>query len=193
MPGNLRRHDEPGHVHFWTLSCCRRLGFFHIDPMKRVVIDGLRLLQDKFRICLVGYVIMLEHVHVILLPHARGTLDPLPISRLLNAFKQHVGFYGKQMLREYWRTHGRLWSEPLNRWAHGEFGERRIWNKRGHDFNIDREKTLAEKLNYCHTNPVTRELVNHPEQWPWSSYRFYEPGDPGMLPMDWDGRWPIEW
>jgi putative transposase len=193
MPGRLRRHDEPGHIHFWTLSCFRRLGFFHTDPMKQVVIDGLRLLQTKFRICLIGYVVMPEHVHVLFLPHTRGSLDPLPISRLLNAFKQHAGFYGKRMLREYWRTHNQLWSEPLSRWARGEFGARPIWNKRGHDFNIDREKTLAEKLNYCHTNPVTRELVNHPEEWPWSSYRFYERGDQSMLPMDWDGRWPVEW
>lgn len=193
MPGNLRRHDEPGHIHFWTISCFRRLGFFHIDSMKQIVVDALRLLQDKFNICLIGYVVMPDHVHVLLLPHPHGSMDPLPISKLLNAFKQHVGFHGKECLRDYWRAHGRLWSEPLNRWAGCEFGDQHIWTTRGHDFNIDREETLAEKLNYCHKNPVARELVNHPEQWRWSSYRFYELNDRSILEMSWDGGWPIAW
>ena len=193
MPGNLRRHDEPGHIHFWTISCFRRLGFFHVEPMKQVVVDALQQLQAKFNICLIGNVVMPEHVHVALLPHQRGQLDPLPISKLLNAFKQHVGFHGKRCLRDHWRSHGRLWSEPLNLWAGNAFGEQLIWNTRGHDFNIDCEKTLCEKLDYCHKNPVTRGLVNHPDEWPWSSYRFYELHDKSVLPMDWDGRWPIAW
>ena len=161
--------------------------------MKQIVIDGLRLLQEKFGICLIGYVVMPEHVHVLLLPHTRGSLDPLPVSRLLNAFKQHVGYYGKECLREHWRRYGRLWSEPLNQWADGQLGDQHIWNKRGYDFNIDHEVALAEKLDYCHKNPVTRELVKHPEDWPWSSYRFYELHDRSILEMNWDGRWPIEW
>jgi len=193
VPSNLRCHDEPGHIHFWTISCYRRLGFFHIDPMKQIVIDALRLLQQRFRVCLVGYVVMPEHVHVVLLPHPCGSPDPLPISQLLNAFKQHVGFHGKACLRDYWRAHGQLWSTPLNDWARAKFGEQHLWNTRGHDFNIDRERTLCEKLEYCHKNPDTRELVNHTGEWPWSSYGFYEPGDRNMLATDWHGRWPITW
>ena len=41
--------------------------------------------------------------------------------------------------------------------------------------------------------PVTRGLVESPEQWRWSSFRFYELDDRSVLAMDWDGRWPIEW
>ena len=35
-----------------------------------------------------------------------------------------------------------------------------------------------------HDNPVIRELVKHPADWPWSSYRFYAFGDTRMLAMD---------
>jgi len=31
----------------------------------------------------------------------------------------------------------------------------------------------VEKLRYMHRNPVKRGLVESPEQWRWSSYRFY--------------------
>ena len=48
MPAHLRRFNEPGHVHFWTISCYRRLGFFHHGGMKRIVIAALKRLQAKF-------------------------------------------------------------------------------------------------------------------------------------------------
>jgi hypothetical protein len=33
---------------------------------------------------------------------------------------------------------------------------------------------LHEKLEYMHWNPVKRELVRKPEDWPWSSARWYK-------------------
>lgn len=54
-------------------------------------------------------------------------------------------------------------------------------------------KTLLEKLDYCHKNPITRGLVDRAEDWAWSSYCYYENGDESVLKMDWDGSWPIVW
>ncbi len=193
MPSRLQRYDQPGHVHFWTISCYQRLGFFHKDGMKQVVVGGLCLLQRKFGVCLVGYVVMPEHVHLLLYPHSRACDEPIPVSRLLNTFKQHVGYHGKAWLRDYWRTHHWLWSELLQRWARGGFAEQALWTTRGYDFNIDRHETLLEKLDYCHKNPITRGLVDRAEDWHWSSYRYYEMNDSDVLAMDWDGRWPIAW
>jgi hypothetical protein len=48
---------------------------------------------------------------------------------------------------------------------------------------------MVAKLDYCHANPVARGLVNRPEDWMWSSYRFYENMDKTLLQMDWDGDW----
>jgi len=68
-----------------------------------------------------------------------------------------------------------------------------FWNKRGHDFNVYRFTKLREKLDYWHRNPITRGLVDRPEQWRWSSYRYHELADRSVLAMDWDGRWPVIW
>jgi len=184
MPSRLRRYDEPGHTHYWTVSCYRRLTFFWHDAMKRVVVDGFRVLQQRFGVCLVAYVVMPEHLHLLVYPHANGEDSPVPISKLWHAFKKHVGFHGKQCLRNVWRRDGKLWSEPLNAWAHGNFDKQIIMNTRGYDFNIDRQKTLLEKIDYCHKNPITRGLVDRPEDWPWSSYRYYEQDDSSVLKMD---------
>jgi len=45
------------------------------------------------------------------------------------------------------------------------------------------EKKLAEKLDYIHWNPVKRGLVTSPEQWRWSSYRYYALGEEGSVRM----------
>jgi len=42
----------------------------------------------------------------------------------------------------------------------------------------------VEKLRYMHRNPVKRGLVQSPEQWRWSSYRFYLLGESGLLKID---------
>jgi REP element-mobilizing transposase RayT len=136
---------------------------------------------------------MPDHIHVILYPHRKGDDVPVDISILLQSFKKHVGFFGKEWLREYWREHRQLWSAPLNGWAMSRKSNKSIWNKRGYDFNICDHHTLIEKLDYCHQNPIRKEFVDQAEDWPWSSYRFYELGDASRLPMDWDGAWPIIW
>ena len=193
MPTHLRRYDEPGHTHFWTISCYRRLTFFHDDGMKRIVVDGLHALHERFDVCLVGYVTMPEHVHALIYPHPRGCDSPIPISTLLHAFKKHVGFHGRRRLEWVIQQQGRLWSEPLRHWASHGFDKRDLWNVRGYDFNVHTRAALIEKLDYCHTNPITRGLVERAEDWPWSSYRFYEFADSSVLPMNWNGTWPIGW
>ena len=126
-------------------------------------------------------------------PHARGNDEPVPVSKLLHAFKKHVGFHGKQRLREVWDIQGGLWSQPLNGWATGDKKEQTIWNVRGYDFNVRTHKALRQKLDYCYKNPLTRALVDRAEDWPWSNYRYYEFEDESVLKMDWDGSWPIIW
>lgn len=52
--------------------------------------------------------------------------------------------------------------------------ERRVfWQPRCYDHNCRSEATVIEKINYCHNNPVKRELVGEPGLWRWSSYNWY--------------------
>lgn len=174
---------------FLTFSCYYRLGFFWHDDLKQIAIDGLRQLQTQFHVCLVGYVIMPEHMHMLVYPHRAGEHQPVSISILLHAFKRYVAHQGKKVLRQM-ASNGALWSAPIVDWSRGK---KPFWQTPGYDFNIDRHATLIEKLNYCHKNPWNRKLVERPGDWQWSSYRFYEFGDGSVLSMDWDKAWPIVW
>ncbi len=163
------------------ISCRRRLTFFHDDGLKRIGIEGLDIMRQRFGVCLIGYVIMPEHLHVPICPHASGSDEPVPVSNLLHAFKKHIGFHGNQRLRDVWACEGGLWSQPLNAWATGDADKKTIWEVRGYDFNVRTHKTLLQKLDCCHKNPVTRGLVDRPEKWAWSSYRYCELGDASVF------------
>jgi putative transposase len=56
-----------------------------------------------------------------------------------------------------------------------------IWQRRFYDFNVWTEAKRIEKLRYIHRNPVTRGLVEQPEQWRWSSFRAYAYGETGPV------------
>jgi putative transposase len=56
-----------------------------------------------------------------------------------------------------------------------------FWLPRYYDFNVLTEEKRLEKLNYIHWNPMKRGLVDRPEDWRWSSYRYYQTGEQGRV------------
>ena len=164
MPSKLHRFDEYGHSHFLTISCYRRLRFFDHDSIKQVFVNGMKRTRKKHGIRWMGYVIMPEHVHLLVFTTPTGLDAPVPISVVLQDLKQYVGRHGKEVLRSVWRERHSLGTRPMDEWARGD-GPKPFWKTRG--------------------------LVTRAEQWVWSSYRFYEFNDESLIAMDWDGSWPI--
>jgi putative transposase len=105
---------------------------------------------------LIGYVVMPEHVHLLLSEPPRGTP-----STVLQKLKLRVA---RKLLR----------GETL-----GAF-----WQARFYDFNVYSKGKKMEKLHYMHANPVIRGLVKDPKDWPWSSWSFYEKGEVGLVRVD---------
>jgi hypothetical protein len=54
----------------------------------------------------------------------------------------------------------------------------------GHDRNLRSDADVREKIAYVHHNPVRRRLVEHPRDWPWSSWRAWHEGADKPLRMD---------
>ncbi len=59
-----------------------------------------------------------------------------------------------------------------------------FWETRFYDFNVFTTQKEREKLEYMHGNPVTRELVGHPKDWPWSSWSNYAKNGQGLIVID---------
>lgn len=150
----------------------------------------MKTVRKRLGIRWIGYVIMPEHVHLLLLPQSASSADPVSISTVLQDLKGLSSRNCKESLRTIWKGNRSLGTKPLDSWAIG-IEPKPFWKPRGYDFNVANEEKVLEKLTYIHNNPVRRGLVNSPEDWKWSSCRFYEFDDRSMIEMDWDGGFPI--
>jgi putative transposase len=169
MPAELKRIYGKGHLHFITFSCYRRLPLLKMARARDVFVKELSEVRDEMGIRLVGYVVMPEHVHLLIGEPKEGTP-----STVLQKLKLRVA----RKLRKQGRDHsaGQLegTEKPL----------RAFWHARFYDFNVYTDGKKQEKLNYMHANPVVRGLVEHPRDWPWSSWTFYWGGETGMVRID---------
>jgi hypothetical protein len=50
--------------------------------------------------------------------------------------------------------------------------------------NVWSLKMRVEKLHYMHMNPLNRKLVDHPKDWPRSSFSFYSNPKHGLIRVD---------
>ena len=77
------------------------------------------------------------------------------------------------------------WLERLTVTNADGTSERRFWQVGGgYDRNIIEPETAWNVVTYLHLNPVRRGLVERPEDWEWSSARWYAGTRPVPLEMD---------
>jgi putative transposase len=154
MPWSLRRFHQTRQLHFITFSCYRRQPRLGTPEARCVFEQQLEIVRRRFQACVYGYVVMPEHVHLLVSEPEGG-----PLSSLIQSLKQTVarrlGFDGPH-----------------------------FWQRRYYDFNVWGGRKLIEKLRYIHRNPLTRGLADKPEDWSWSSFRHYLYGEEGIVEIE---------
>ena len=66
MPSRLKRYQTQGHDHFITFSCHHRAPCLNDDQARTIFEDTLEKLRRRHQFFLYGYVLMPEHVHLLL-------------------------------------------------------------------------------------------------------------------------------
>jgi len=61
-------------------------------------------------------------------------------------------------------------SGGTKRQSHIKRREKGIWQRRFWEHHIRDDADFAAHMNYCWINPVKHGLVDHPREWPYSSY-----------------------
>ncbi|MGP1308636.1 MAG: REP-associated tyrosine transposase [Phycisphaerales bacterium] len=155
---HLRRFEHPNHARFLTFSCFKRLPLFQNDSIKDVFVERLMRVSEQNNAELHAWVVMPNHVHLLLRPNLATTTVPQFLSRLKRPFAQTV----------------------LSRWQHLDApvldrlidsrGQRRFWQRGGgYDRNIFSNEELIEKIEYIENNPVRAGLARTPSAYMWSS------------------------
>ena len=170
MPAGLHRTYGAHHLHFITCSCYRRLPFLGSARVRDRFLAMLEQTRQRYRFVVVGYVVMPEHVHLLLTEPEVGSP-----STVMQVLKQRTA---RALLPR------RKPRNPRQRDLFQEETGRAFWQARFYDFNVWSAKKHIEKLRYMHRNPVKRGLVESPERWRWSSYRFYLLNEPGCVQVN---------
>ncbi|MCU1284246.1 MAG: hypothetical protein JWO13_596 [Acidobacteriales bacterium] len=161
MPRGLKRFHETRRLHFITFSCFHRRPKLGTAARRRVFEFSLERVRRQYALVVIGYVVMPEHVHLLI-----GEPENHLLSRAIQSLKQGVA--RRLALRS---------AEPF-------------WQARYYDFNLWSDRKRIEKLRYMHRNPVKRGLVEKPEDWGWSSFNHYATGVEGVVEIEtqWTAR-----
>jgi putative transposase len=160
MPSGLHRTYGAHDLHFITCSCYRRLPLLNSARSRDRFLSILEQTRERYKFVVVGYVVMPDHVHLLMTEPDVGS--PSTVMQVLKQLAARA-LLAKRKRRN--RRQGNLFGE--------ESARRAFWQPRFYDFNVGTRKKRVEKLRYMHRNPVKRRLVESAEQWRWSSYRFY--------------------
>jgi putative transposase len=166
MPRGLHRFQQSKQTHFITFSSYRRQGRLRQPARCDLFLEKLEQTRRRFALRVYGYVVMPEHVHLLVSEPARGLLATA-IQSLKLAVAKRVRALGMEP------------EEPAQ-----------FWQKRYYDRNVRDYDECIEKLRYIHRNPVKRGLVRRPEDWPWSSFQHYSEGAVGVVEIEseWTAR-----
>ena len=170
----LIRFNNSNTAHFVTFSCCHNYNLFKTDETREIFIENLNELRNKHRYKLYRYVVMPNHVHLIICPP-----DEDKISIFIGALKSITA----RKIFDLWRGKGLKIFNKLEISKDGK-GRFAFWQKRYYDHNCRTTESVIEKINYCHNNPVKKGLVEDPSQWRWSSYRWYNGMDDIAIKID---------
>jgi REP-associated tyrosine transposase len=150
-----KRYQQQRCLHFITFSCYRRMKLLDSVTGRETFERELERVRRWYGCSVVGYVVMPEHVHLLISEPERSELSVVI-----------------QMLKQ--TTSGKL---KLAGMPH-------FWQIRYYDFPVWSERKRVEKLRYIHRNPVKRGLARRPEDWPWSSFLHWAVGREGRVEIE---------
>ena len=148
----------PGALHFVTGNFLNRIPVFKQEATCQSFVDTLAGLLDSWPCKLIAYVLMPDHLHLIVNPRDgrirefTGTLKSLSARAIVDA----AGIDFKD----------------------DSEGSRQIWQQSFKATPLWSSWMIWQKINYIHANPVKAGLVRSAKDYYWSGFRsFYSQGD----------------
>ena len=175
----LTHYNLPGHAHELTFSCHNKQNFLVHDEICGRVIEAMEYSRRLHSIHIWAYVIMPNHVHLIIFP----LKSEYQISKILWALKYPVSRWAICQFESHARNLYAMTEElsPKNLITH------KFWQRGGgYDRNLTTPDIIWASIDYMHNNPVRKRLVEIALDWKWSSAGFYAGSATYPMRMDFE-------
>lgn len=169
---------DPAHLYFVTTGAVQRQHIFRRDVIKRILVDSLNTGRILKQYELFAFVIMPNHVHWIM----RCLNDYTPPD-ILREFKKATA---NLILRHFEAEDNQKVLKFLASVVEPSHDQQyAVWEREYQAKNVFSPEFLRQKLDYVHRNPLQSHwrLVERPEQYFWSSARFYLSGKRALIPL----------
>ena len=163
---------------FITAVAKDRLPVFRTEALKQITGEALNEARTSCGFLLFAYVFMPDHIHLL-------TDAPQKPSRVLQYIKGIIG----HRLIDYLKAP--KFESSLLKLKHKDWKRNHRYSLWQHDsdiFSVTSESKFIEKVNYIHLNPVRAGLAERPQDYRWSSARWWArtPDDDEPLTVDLD-------
>lgn len=164
------------YLYFVTTTAVSHHHIFVSDNIKHILLESFSFMRENNWIKLYAFVIMPNHLHIILrVLHGRKLFD------VMRDFKK---FTSKRIVQRLETENNLTVLSAIQ--GVGRRGGNKVWED-GYDArDIFTAKFLKQKLDYIHLNPSQPHwnLVEHPEDYVWSSARYYLHGQKPIIKID---------
>ena len=175
MP-TLRIHKENENApHFITITAIEWINIFNNKEYFDCIINCLKYCQKNLGLLLYEYVIMTNHIHLIV-----QAKDGYKLSKIIQSFKQ---FTTKEILNLLEKDKRKYILRLLNN-SFEKRSDNQVWQETNYPELIESEKFLQQKVNYMYNNPVLKGYVGEPKDWLYSSARNRYLDDSSIIELD---------
>ena len=156
---------EPTHPHFVTCTILHWLPIFTRVQSTQIIFDSIKFLQNKDNLKLYAYVILENHLHMV--------LSSNDLHKSMQSFKQYTA---KQILELLKKENAKIILDQLMFYKKANHKEKtyQVWEEGYQPKLIKDDKMMIQKINYIHQNPVKRGYVDEAWHWRYSSARDYD-------------------
>lgn len=164
--------DQQG-LHFVTLTVVQWIDVFTRSAYADILLDSIRFCQKNKGLCVYGWVIMSNHMHMIC-----AATEGFELSDILRDMKKFTATAIVDAIDGNKTESRRNWLM----WLLKQNGNIQFWQEGNHPEEVRSADFFRQKLNYIHQNPVRAGIVEKEEEYRYSSARdFY--GRKGLLPL----------
>ena len=173
--------DTP--FYFITSVTHHRLKVFRTDLFKQILCNALNEVRTSSGMLLFAYAIMPDHMHVI----TDGKRSPSDTLRFLN------GITARRIIDHLKQNGPEESLRKLQLETKDADYKYSLWEHHSDKFLITSESMFMQKMRYIHNNPVEEGLCEYPDQYHFSSARYWmkkallehEPIEVDIKKFDW--------
>jgi len=164
-------------LYFVSFAVVNWIDLFIRNEYRDIMLDSWRHCQANKGLEIYGWCITSSHIHMIVGSHGEKLED------IMRDMKKHTSIALKAAIKNHpaeSRREWMLWMMERAGKSNSQNLNFQLWQQDNHPIELFNLEILHQKLDYIHNNPVVAGIVEHPEEYLYSSAKDYY-GSKGLI------------